>query len=43
MILGNIAVDAMKDYEKQKKEGKNPVFHAAHIGLDPEGLDFWKE
>lgn len=43
MILGNIAVKAMKDYEAQKREGKNPVFIAKRIGLAEEGLDFWKE
>lgn len=44
LILGNIALVAMKDYEKQKKEGKNPVFHAASIpGLDLNRLDFWKD
>ena len=44
LILGNIALAAMKDYEKQKKEGKNPVFHAASIpGLDLNRLDFWKD
>ena len=43
MILGNVAISAMKDYERQKKEGKNPVFHAKDIGLDTAGLDFWKD
>ena len=42
MIMGKVAVDTLKDYEKQKKEGKNPVFKASSIGLDPEELDFWK-
>jgi len=32
----------MKDYERQKKEGKNPVFLAKNIGLDETNLDFWK-
>lgn len=43
MILGHIAVAAMKDYERQRKAGKNPVFRAADIGLDASGLDFWKD
>lgn len=43
MILGNIAVKAMRDYEAQKREGKDPVFIAKNIGLADEGLDFWKE
>ena len=42
LALGRVAVDASKDYARQKKEGKNPVFHAADIGLDPDKLDFWK-
>lgn len=42
MLLGKIAIDALKDYEKQKKEGKNPVFIAKDIGLNPEETDFWK-
>lgn len=43
LILGNIAIRAMKDYEAQKAEGKNPVFLAKHIGLSEDNLDFWKE
>ena len=42
LMLGNLAVAACKDYEKQKKEGKNPVFKAADIGLDTSKLDYWK-
>ena len=41
MILGKIAIDALRDYEKQKSEGKNPEFHASDIGLGKEGLDYW--
>lgn len=41
-ILGGAAVKALKDYQKQRKEGKDPQFVAADIGLDPEKLDFWK-
>ena len=26
MLLGKVAIDALRDYEKQKKKGKNPVF-----------------
>lgn len=39
-LLGKKALDALKDYEKQRKAGKNPVFHAADIGIT-EKLDFW--
>ncbi|MBP3235304.1 MAG: alanine:cation symporter family protein [Eubacterium sp.] len=42
MLLGKIAIDALKDYEKQKKEGVNPVFKAKNIGLNEDELDFWK-
>ena len=39
--LGGPALAAMKDYIKQKKEGKNPVFKAADIGLKDE-TEYWK-
>ncbi len=42
VVLGNVALKAMKDYDRQKKEGKNPVFHAADIGMDTSKLDYWK-
>ncbi|MDD6448381.1 MAG: alanine:cation symporter family protein, partial [Lachnospiraceae bacterium] len=40
--LGNVAFRATRDYEKQKKTGQDPVFHAKDIGLDPKELDYWK-
>ncbi len=42
MLLGDVAIKTLKDYEKQKKEGKKPVFKAKDIGLDDTELDFWK-
>ncbi len=42
LLLGHVAVKTLKDYEKQKKAGKDPVFRAGDIGLDTEKLDFWK-
>ena len=42
MIAGGIALKALADYEKQRRAGKNPVFRAADIGLDPEKLEYWK-
>jgi AGCS family alanine or glycine:cation symporter len=42
MILGKVAIDTLKDYEKQKSEGKDPVFAARDIGLNEAELDFWK-
>lgn len=41
LILGKKAIDCLKDYEKQKDSGKNPVFHYKDIGITEE-LDFWK-
>ena len=40
IILGGPAVQCMKDYMRQKKEGKNPVFRAEDIGLE-DRTDFW--
>lgn len=42
MLLGKVAIDALKDYETQKKDGKNPVFYGKNIGLSEDELDFWK-
>lgn len=42
LILGNVAIKALRDYEKQKADGKNPVFKAKDIGLDSTSLDYWK-
>lgn len=41
-IAGKIAMKALDDYEKQRREGKNPVFRASDIGLDPEKLEYWR-
>ena len=41
LIMGKTACKALADYRKQKSEGKNPVFHAADIGLS--GTDYWIE
>ena len=41
-IMGKTAIDCLKDYEIQKKSGKNPVFKASSIGPDEEKLDWWK-
>lgn len=40
LLLGKPALDALKDYTKQRKEGKDPVFKTADIGLK-ENTDFW--
>ena len=41
VILGKYALDALKDYEKQRKAGKDPVFKAKDINL-PHDVDCWK-
>ena len=41
VILGRYAVRALKDYTKQRKEGKKPVFKAENIGL-PHKTDYWR-
>lgn len=40
LILGGIAIKCLMDYERQKREGLNPVFHAKDIGLKQK-TDFW--
>lgn len=40
-LLGKIAFDCLKDYETQKRDGKNPVFKSNSIGLNEEEFDFW--
>lgn len=42
VLLGKIAIDCLKDYEEQKKLGKNPVFKASSLGFGEDELDFWK-
>ncbi len=41
MLLGKYAIGCLKDYEKQKKEGKNPIFKANSVGFKEGELDFW--
>lgn len=41
LILGKYAMRALKDYTKQRKDGKDPVFYAKDIGL-PHEVDYWK-
>jgi len=41
LILMKPAIACLNDYCKQKKEGKNPEFIAANIGIKDD-LDFWK-
>ncbi len=32
-LLGNVAIKVLKNYEKQKKNGENPVFYEDEVGL----------
>ena len=41
LILSKTALKALADFEKQKREGKNPVFKAENIELGYE-TDYWK-
>lgn len=40
LCLQKPAILALKDYEKQKKEGKDPVFHPRELGI--KNADFWE-
>ena len=40
LILSKKAIDCLKDYEMQKRSGKNPIFKAKDIGMK-EKLDYW--
>ena len=42
LILSGTVVKALRDYERQKKEGRDPHFLARDIGLDEEQLTYWK-
>ncbi len=40
-ILGKYAFRALSDYRRQRKAGKDPVFHAKDIGLTDD-VDYWE-
>ena len=40
LILGGIAIKCLKDYERQRAEGLNPVFLAKNIDLKQK-TDYW--
>jgi len=42
VILGKYAMRALRDYDRQRKERKTPVFYAKNIGL-PHKTDYWNE
>lgn len=37
----NVAFALMKDYQKQKKEGKNPVFKPENLEINLFGISAW--
>lgn len=41
LILQKPALDALKDYEKQKKERAEPVFNPEALGI--KDADFWSQ
>lgn len=41
IYLSKYAIRALKDYDNQRKQGKNPVFKAENINL-PHEVDYWK-
>ena len=41
LLLGRPVILALKDYQRQRAEGKDPVFRAAEAGVDGD-LEFWK-
>ena len=40
--LSGIAIKALKDYEKQKKAGKNPTFHASSVDIPEDEDNYWR-
>ena len=43
VLLSKIAIKALKDYNNQKKEGKNPVFYSSSIPELGDSVEEWKE
>ncbi len=43
VLLSRVAIGTYHDYVGQRKAGKEPVFHAKNIGLNPDELDYWKD
>ena len=42
ILLGGVVYKALDDYQRQRREGKDPVFKAESIGINPDTLDYWK-
>ena len=43
VLLSRVAIGTYHDYVAQRKAGKDPVFRAKDIGLNPDELDYWKD
>ncbi len=41
IILSKYAINALNNYEKQRRAGKTPIFHAKDIAL-PHKVDYWE-
>ena len=33
LLLGKYALQALQDYQAQKRDGKNPIFHRHKLGI----------
>lgn len=42
LIASGIVLRAVNDYETQRRAGKDPVFIASSIGLNPDVSEYWK-
>ena len=42
VALGKYALGCLKDFEKQRKAGRDPIFKAENIDINEEMLDTWK-
>ena len=42
LALSGIALKALKDYETQKKAGKDPTFHASSAGIPDDEENYWR-
>ena len=42
LVLSSFALKALKDYEAQEKQGKDPTFTASGIGIPEEEENYWR-
>lgn len=43
LLLSRYIVAALKNYNKQKLEGKDPIFYKSEIDLDTTGIPLWEK